>query len=80
MTANEPPRPEPDPVTVAQTDADEGVSLGDPRVDAAVSALRDLEQRDVDEHVEVYERAHEALKGALEDESQPSVSTPPGAQ
>lgn len=64
----------------AQHEAENVVSVGDPKVDAAVSRLRDLDKRDVDEHAAVYERAHEALRQALDDDSQPSPGTPPGAQ
>jgi hypothetical protein len=60
-----------------QLDADAGDSLGDSRVDAAVASLHDLDERDVDRHPEVYERAHEELRQALDDESQPSAGTPP---
>lgn len=63
-----------------QHEAENRVSVGDPKVDGAVSYLRDLETRNVDEHAAVYERAHEALRQALEDDSQPGASTPPGAQ
>lgn len=80
MTVNDRQHAEPDPAPAPQTEADDGVSLGDPRVDAAVSSLRDLEQRDVDEHAAVYERAHEALREALDDESRPSANAPPDAR
>lgn len=63
-----------------QHETENRVSVGDPKVDGAVSCLRDLEKRDVDEHAAVYERAHEALRQALDDDSQPSASTPPDAQ
>lgn len=43
-------------------------SFGDERVDKAVAGLSGLEERDVHEHPEHYERAHEALRAALDDE------------
>lgn len=75
MTANDPQHEQPD-----HADADAGGSLGDRRVDAAVASLHDLDERDVDRHPEVYERAHEELRRALDDESQPSAGMPPEAR
>ena len=47
--------------TTAAGDAEEPGSLGDPRVDAAVADLRDLDEAGVDEHAERFEQAHAAL-------------------
>jgi len=77
MTANDPQHEQPDH---ADADADAGGSLGDRRVDAAVASLHDLDERDVDRHPGVYERAHEELRRALDDESQPSAGMPPEAR
>ena len=40
---------------------------GHPDVDAALASLEDLDGRPVDEHVAVFESAHERLRGALSD-------------
>ena len=39
---------------------------GDPRVDAVLVSLEGLDDLAVSEHAAVFERAHEALRGALE--------------
>jgi hypothetical protein len=50
-------------------------TTGHPAVDEVLRSLEDLEGRPVDEHVEVFEKAHEALRRALsgagEDEPPP---------
>ncbi len=75
MTVSDPQHAQPD-----HADADAKGSLGDPRVDAAVASLCDLDERDVDDHPDVYEKAHEGLRRALDDESQPSAGMPPEAR
>jgi hypothetical protein len=40
---------------------------GNAAVDAVVASLDGLEDRPVDEHVAVFEAAHDALRGALAD-------------
>jgi hypothetical protein len=40
-------------------------STGNPAVDAVVESLHGLDDTPVDEHVAVFEAAHEALRGAL---------------
>lgn len=40
---------------------------GHPAVDEVLRSLQQLEDRPVDEHVEVFERAHEQLRQALND-------------
>lgn len=67
---NESEETDPNPVS-----GDDGGTLGDPRVDAAVSSLREVDGRSVAEHPDVYERAHEALRQALDDGG-PSAGTP----
>lgn len=42
-------------------------STGLASVDSVVEAVEALEGRPVDEHVEVFERAHEQLRRALDD-------------
>ncbi len=50
---------------------------GNPTVDAVLASLDGLEDRPVDEHVAVFEAAHEALRGALSDASrQPGPPRP----
>ena len=46
--------------------AAEPVHTGVDQVDAVLDSLHDLDQRPVDEHVAVFERAHEQLRGALD--------------
>lgn len=55
--------PEPDPSASEPVE-----SFGDERVDEAVAGLSGLDHRDVREHPEEYERAHEALRAALDEE------------
>ena len=43
-------------------------STGDPRVDAVLDSLLGLDELPVGEHAVVFERAHDALRGALEPE------------
>ncbi len=63
--------------TTAGGDAEEPGSLGDPRVDAAVAELRDLDEAGVDEHAERYEQAHDALRAALDDDGAPAAPPTP---
>jgi hypothetical protein len=42
-------------------------STGLQSVDSVVEAVEGLDERPVDEHVEVFERAHEQLRRALDD-------------
>jgi hypothetical protein len=42
------------------------VRTGDPRVDAVLDSLDALDGRPIDQHAEVFERAHEQLRAALE--------------
>jgi len=44
----------------------ERVRTGDPAVDAVLDQLADVEGIPVDEHVAVFERAHEQLRRALD--------------
>jgi hypothetical protein len=44
---------------------DRGESTGDPRVDAAVARLAELDERPTAEHVEVYDDVHRRLQDAL---------------
>lgn len=53
----------------------EPTPLGDPRVDAAVSSLQDLDKRSVDDHPAVFEQAHERLREALDDDGSSSADT-----
>ena len=42
------------------------VRTGDPRVDEVLTSLDGLDERPVGEHAEVFERAHEQLRAALD--------------
>jgi hypothetical protein len=42
-------------------------SSGHPAVDAVLASLEGLEERPVAEHVAIFEDAHDALRGALND-------------
>ena len=44
----------------------EPVRTGDPRVDEVLTSLDGLDERPVGEHAEVFERAHERLRAALD--------------
>lgn len=48
-------------------DGSTGESTGLASVDTVVRAVEDLEGRPVDEHVAVFEQAHEQLRRALDD-------------
>jgi len=54
-----------DEVAEAEASA-ETVRTGDPTVDAVLDQLTDVEGTPVDEHVAVFERAHEQLRRALD--------------
>lgn len=59
----------PDHDDPGESDAEAGDSVegtGDPRVDDVLRSLDGLEERPVDEHAEVFERAHDELRAALE--------------
>lgn len=59
---------EPDPAEPSVEDAaTEVTSTGHPRVDAVLESLAGLEGTPVEEHVAVFERAHDTLRGALAD-------------
>jgi hypothetical protein len=45
----------------------EPVRTDNPRVDAVLDAVEQVEQRPVDEHVAVFEDAHRELRAALDD-------------
>lgn len=44
----------------------EAVRTGQPRVDAVIAAVEQLEERPIEEHVGVFEAAHEELRRALD--------------
>ncbi|MBA2698177.1 MAG: hypothetical protein H0U61_05325 [Nocardioidaceae bacterium] len=54
-------------------------SFGDDRVDDAVARLTELDRRDVHEHPEQFERAHDALRAALDDEPDPAADAGAGS-
>lgn len=49
---------------------DEAPETGNPAVDEVLRSLRDLPDRPVDEHVGVFEQAHETLRRTLNDAGQ----------
>jgi hypothetical protein len=51
----------------AEPEADTPWSTGDERVDEAVAQLDDLDERDVDEHADVYDTIHGDLADVLDD-------------
>ncbi len=65
MSAHQPEAPDSDPDS--DTGNDTGSTTGNDTVDAVLASLEGLEDRPVDEHVAVFEAAHDALRGALAD-------------
>ncbi len=53
-----------------------GQPTGLAAVDEVLESLADLDEKPVEEHVAVFEQAHEALRGALE--AKPANPVPPG--
>lgn len=53
-----------------------GQPTGHPAVDAVLASLEGLDSRPVHEHVDVFERAHESLRRALDDDA--SSASGPG--
>lgn len=47
-------------------DAPEQVRTGEDRVDAVIASVEELAERPVEEHVEVFEQAHDELRRALD--------------
>jgi len=45
---------------------DTSLRTGDPRVDAVLDSLEGLDDLPVEEHVAVFDKAHEELRGALD--------------
>lgn len=64
-------RPDQQPAEPGQPAAPEQerdtASFGDPRVDAAVARTDGLDERSVDEHVEVFDDVHRSFRDALDD-------------
>lgn len=61
--------------------ADEPVRTGVESVDAVLATVEELEDRPVEEHVGVFEAAHEGLRRALDSQPTPTptmTSTGPG--
>ncbi len=53
---------------------------GNAAVDGVIASLASLAEQPVAEHVAVFERAHEQLRGALDAPAGPRPPTPPGQQ
>ncbi|MFY9915160.1 MAG: hypothetical protein WAK18_10860 [Nocardioidaceae bacterium] len=77
--------PQPDPQPDSRSDEqpgepgatdrpDSGWSTGDTRVDDAVARLEGLDERDLNEHVEVYDSVHRDLADVLDDAGTPPSS------
>ena len=56
----------PEEATVASQELADPVRTGVEDVDAVLEAVEGLDRLPVDEHVAVFERAHEGLRGALD--------------
>lgn len=56
-----------DDVRTSAEDTSGHSSSGNPEVDGVLASLEALPERPVDEHVEVFERAHETLRRTLND-------------
>ncbi len=68
-------RTEPQPDDSGPTDRpDGGWSTGDTRVDDAVARLEGLDERDLHEHVDVYDSVHRDLADVLDDAGTPPSS------
>lgn len=63
------------PAVPARTEDSATERTGVPAVDEVLERLDGLQDRPTDEHVEVFERAHEQLRRALDD---PGASAGPG--
>lgn len=61
-----------DSTDAAPEPADEPTRTGVERVDAVVDAVSGLAERPVDEHVAVYEEAHDELRRTLDSPSEES--------
>jgi hypothetical protein len=55
----------------------EQVRTGMADVDAVITAVEELEERPIEEHVGVFETAHEQLRRALEAQPGPDAADPP---
>ncbi len=58
-----------EPADAAEQPADEPIRTGVERVDDVVDAVASLADRPVDEHVEVFESAHDELRRTLDSQS-----------
>lgn len=56
------------------------VETGNAAVDGVIASLASLAEQPVAEHVAVFERAHEQLRGALDAPAGPKPPTLPGSQ
>lgn len=67
--------PEPTDLTGA-SEQGAAPTTGHPQVDAVISAMQGLTERPLEEHVAVFEQAHQTLRGALSE----AASAPRGPQ
>jgi hypothetical protein len=67
----------PDHTDASRDVASERVRTGVEDVDAVITAVEQLEERPIEEHVGVFEAAHEQLRRALEAQPGPDAADPP---
>lgn len=67
MTEEDPELPRPDEEPEPAPSVPERVRTGVPGVDEVIAAVEELEERPIEEHVGVFETAHEHLRRALDD-------------
>jgi hypothetical protein len=51
---------------------------GVPSVDAVLAEIDDLDDRPLEEHLATFERAHQALRSALDERPEPTLDEPSG--
>ena len=66
------------PAEVPERTVDAAWFTGDPRVDDAVARLADLDDRDLDEHADVYDTIHSDLADVLDDAEDAGNADKPG--
>jgi len=64
----------PEPAGSDQEEQDTAWSTGDPRVDRALARLDGLDDRDIHEHVDVYDSVHRDLADVLDDAGTPPTT------
>ncbi len=72
MTGSTAGPPEPDEPSADRSEPAATVSTGRPEVDAVLASLDGLADTPLEEHVAVFEAAHERLRAALSDDGRPA--------